>query len=257
MKTARRIRTQARLVLLPLPPGPPAKGGGEGELRKPFTGTKPRSGFSGFPLLTLAIVAATILVTAPSLGSSLQYDNRRFVHQPWRILACHLTHWSLNHLGWSLAAFIVLGTLCEFRDRFRYTACLLASATLIPLTLRLLQPSLATYRGLSGIDSALFFLAAIPLARERWRDNRRTALAACLLLAGFFAKTAFEAMTGRAAFARSAGAFVPVPLAHLVGAIIGAACAFPPRAGVLPSEPTGGGAARLPSVAGGSSVIPR
>jgi hypothetical protein len=50
-------------------------------------------------------------------------------------------------------------------------------------------------------------------------------------------------MTGRAAFAHSCGAFVPVPLAHLAGAIIGSVCVFPLGA-------TGGGAARLPSVAG-------
>jgi len=180
------------------------------------------------PWLTIALTAATLGIVATSLGPTLQYDVSLLLHQPWRILTCHLAHWSTNHLCWSLGAFVVLGVLCEKRDPTRYTFCLLASATLIPLTLRVLQPSLTTYRGLSGIDSALFFLAAIPIARERWRDNRPLSIAACLLLISFFAKIAFEVITGGTVFAKSEGAFLPVPLAHLTGAVIGSACAALP-----------------------------
>ena len=84
-------------------------------------------------------------------------------------------------------------------------------------------PGMELYRGLSGVDSALFILALTFVLREGYsqRDWRNIALA--IVLGGAFcAKIAFEAATGMTLFVDSSGAgFTPIPLAHAVGAVVG------------------------------------
>jgi hypothetical protein len=101
---------------------------------------------------------------------------------------------------------------------------------MIPLGLHHFAPALRTYRGLSGIDSALFFLASVPLICKQWRDRHRTRMLVVLLPLLFLAKLLYEQIAGNAIFVNSAGTFVPVPLAHLIGAMLGAACGSVPSA---------------------------
>jgi rhomboid family GlyGly-CTERM serine protease len=180
--------------------------------------------FRDFPLVTaaLAIVACAVW-SFPPAPALLQYD-RDASGASWlcRLFTCHATHWTGNHLGWDVAAFLVLGATCEQASRSRFAACLLLSAFLIPFSLYVLQPGLLLYRGLSGIDSALFVLLAVSLLRDR-SFNLGTSgwFAVAVALAAFVAKGVFECATGRNVFVSAAG-FVPVPLAHLVGAVAGA-----------------------------------
>jgi hypothetical protein len=87
---------------------------------------------------------------------------------------------------------------------------------------------MTAYRGLSGIDSALFGLLTVLLIREALEAGDRRGL----LLAGGFSilfagKTAFELVSGAGVFVSDFGAAVsPVPLAHLAGAAVGAAAAL-------------------------------
>ena len=181
---------------------------------------------SFFPWVTAIVSSASLGATLVSgVAPIFQYDSRRIAAGQWyRLLTCHLPHWTTSHLGWSLMTFAVLASLCEIRGQLRTLCCTIISAVLIPLSLLFAQPSLTTYRGLSGIDSALFVLLAVQLARSVPSMGRIVALA----LIAFLAKVGFELLTGHTLFADPGGRFVPVPLAHLSGAVVGLLCAMLP-----------------------------
>jgi rhomboid family GlyGly-CTERM serine protease len=143
-----------------------------------------------------------------------------------RLLTCHALHWSASHLVWDLAVFSVLGALCEIRHRGRFVATLVASAMLIPLGIALLHPEITRYRGLSGIDSALFGLLAADLGRQRHREGDRTgALVMGLFLLGLAGKIGLECLRGDNLFVVDSS-FVPLPWAHALGGLVGVALAL-------------------------------
>lgn len=151
-------------------------------------------------LLTLATLAVALLN-----GSLFELQRGG---DAWRIVTCHFTHWTYEQLAWDALAFICLGVACERRDRGAYHATLLASVLLIPLAVLVADPRVIAYRGLSGIDSALFALLVV---------STRNVFLGVL----FAAKIAFEVFTGSPVFAE--GGYEVVPIAHVAGALIGAA----------------------------------
>lgn len=197
------------------------------------------------PMVTLSILAAAVAIgLAPSAAEWLQYQRDAVESgQVWRIVTCHLTHWSLDHFLWDAAALVVLGFFCERERRSRTLACIAVSAVLIPLAVWAVLPDMPTYRGLSGIDSALFVLLAVLLIRDslRGRDWHRI-LIYSLVVAGFLGKIGFELVTGTTLFVDSRGSeMVPVALAHIVGAAVGVACGVAqtsdPNENASPVEP--------------------
>lgn len=99
----------------------------------------------------------------------------------------------------------------------------------------LLQAGMALYRGLSGIDSALFGLAAVLLLREHARArNPKGAWVAGLFALGFAVEIGYEFLSGGAVFMAETPGVVTVPLAHVIGAAIGIAVALPGREVRLP-----------------------
>jgi len=176
------------------------------------------------PLTLWLVLAAVVLFFWPSANHLVEYDRRLVCGgEAWRIATCHLTHWNLDHLLWDALALGVLGVMCERRSRSRWLVCLIASAVAIPLAVLVLQPEMATYRGLSGLDTGLFTLLAVGMLREKWRDRDWTWLTIiCLFIAGFAGKIVFELATGGTVFVDSTAAnFTPAPLAHLVGLFVG------------------------------------
>ena len=143
------------------------------------------------------------------------------------VFTCHLAHYSASHHAWSLGAFALLGAICELRDRLRFCLCLITSAVAIPIALSILQPALHRYRGISGIDSGLFFLLAVSVVRTEAPTRPLLARAAVVPMAAFIAKMLFEQLTQSAVFTDSTAAnFVPAPIAHITGAFIGTAVAM-------------------------------
>jgi len=132
----------------------------------------------------------------------------------WRIITCHFTHFTYEQLAWDALVFLVLGLACARHNREAFQATLLASILLVPIAVLSFAPEVTTYRGLSGIDSALFAL----LLTIEWRRSALVALCA----AAFAMKLLFEMTTGATIFVRGA-AFAPVPVAHLAGAVVGVA----------------------------------
>jgi rhomboid family GlyGly-CTERM serine protease len=148
----------------------------------------------------------------------------------WRLLTGHWTHWTLDHLLWDALTFLLLAALCETRiSRRALLIAVAGSALLISAGVWVALPGLSSYRGLSGIDSALFVLLAVALLR---RESGAAAALAGVAVLLFLAKAAWEVGTGSTLFIDAAGSFVPVPLAHLLGGAWGlvAAVLHSPRA---------------------------
>jgi rhomboid family GlyGly-CTERM serine protease len=173
-------------------------------------------------LLSAVMVA---LALAPGAAAWFQLDREAIsAGEWWRVLTCHLVHWNDEHALWDVAVFAVLGGLCEARGRRTYAICLALSGAAIGLGVWFLLPDLDTYRGASGIDSALFGLLLVALLRESgpWPAWRGACLVGVVL--GFAAKVAWEAAGGQTIFVDSiAAGMVPVPMVHALGGLIGAA----------------------------------
>lgn len=178
------------------------------------------------PWLTVAIaVTAVALHLLPSTAAWLQFDRTALAHgELWRLFTAHLVHFGGNHLAWDVAVFAALGFACERQSRTRCALALAFAAATITPAVWFAQPHFTFYRGLSGLDCALFGLLAASLLRPR--QPPATALG-LLSLAGFAAKCLFELTTAHTVFAAGTG-YSPVPLAHLVGLLAGCLAAFIP-----------------------------
>ncbi|HKO54581.1 MAG TPA: rhomboid family intramembrane serine protease [Thermoanaerobaculia bacterium] len=177
-------------------------------------------------IVTLFLAALAAAATFLGNASALQYARGA---APWTLLTCHFTHWSTDQFLWGLAVFVPLGIACERRSRTRFLLALSGSAVAVPLLVGALAPSIGSYRGLSGLDSALFALLACMIAGERKSGDRATLLLILAAALGFGGKIAYELFTGSPMFASQLGhGIVPVPLAHAVGAVAGVVAAFAP-----------------------------
>jgi rhomboid family GlyGly-CTERM serine protease len=172
-----------------------------------------------------ATLTVMTLVIALWQGASeaLQFDRAAIeAGEPWRHVTSHFTHWNNEHLAWDLLVFFGLGCVCEKLNRQRFLAAVVVASVLIPFGLWILADNLPTYRGLSGLDTALFALLSAATLRAAFHE-RNWALVVVVtgLLLGLAGKTAFELVSGGTIFVR-ATEFQPVPLAHLIGAGVGA-----------------------------------
>jgi len=181
------------------------------------------------PVATLVLVAFAIVVSlVPGMANWLQYDRLAVAHGAvWRLFTAHFVHCSYEHLFWDALALGALGWLCEREGVSRFLATVTAAALAIPLTLSFAQPQMLTYRGLSGIDSALFALLAALIVRRAIAEQNWPRLGMAILISvGFALKIGFEVSTGGTLFVDSTAAgMTPVPLAHIVGGLIGLAFA--------------------------------
>ena len=171
---------------------------------------------------TTALIAIMVQVV-PGAAELLQFDRSAItVGQWWRLLTGHLTHWGPDHLFWDVLMFVALGCLVEIQSRRRLIGLCLGSAIVISSFIWFGSPDLEIYRGLSGIDTALFVsvaisVAATAVAQRQWAR----ALISGLLFVGFTGKLLFEAITGSALFVDSdASGFVVLVEAHLLGAVV-------------------------------------
>jgi rhomboid family GlyGly-CTERM serine protease len=172
----------------------------------------------------LLTFAAMVIHLFFSLRVQLLYDRSALVHHElWRLLTCHWVHLSWDHLLWSAMTFLGLGSLCELMDKRKYYATVAVSALLIPAAIWWGLPDLAVYGGLSGLDCALYALLMVLLIKREIRScNRLWVACFSLLLVGLIAKITYETITGLTIFVSNIhSGMVPVPLAHLVGGVVG------------------------------------
>lgn len=181
------------------------------------TAARPAAVRSSWPafVVWLVVASAAWVAAQPSVAPKLELD-RSEPWQLWRWVTCHFTHFGGEHLFWSGA--VCLGLVLWLGVTRRVVAVLAGAIVSIPAAVLALQPEIAIYRGLSGLDSALFVLVVADVVTAT-RDRRVRALA---VLAGllFVAKLGYELALQQTVFVRG-DAFVPVPLAHFVGAGVG------------------------------------
>ena len=189
------------------------------------------------PWITLTCAAtAWLLHRLPSAATAMEFDrSAAAAGELWRVVTSHFVHFNDSHLHWDLIGLLALGSWAEMISRKRWAAALGLAAVAIPGLVAWREPHLATYRGLSGLACVPFGLIVVSLVRTARRHGdavlRSVAWAAAL---GFLAKTAYEVTVGQTLFARAGGDFVPVPLAHLAGFLIGVATAWAAPAAVTP-----------------------
>lgn len=178
-------------------------------------------GLSAFALMLFAFDSTGVI---DSRGLNLSLSENVFGQMPQLVLS-HFRHWSAEHLFWDLGMFAVLAAVCERISRTGLVAVLAIGIFLIPLAVGIFEPAILTYRGLSGLDTALFGMAAVCLALTRISNGDSVeAWVYSILLLGLVLKTAHELAYGTV-FVASTN-FVAVPVAHIVGAIIGACVGF-------------------------------
>ena len=192
------------------------------------------------PYVTLSCFAAACLLAAAKSWVPLLEYQRLAVEagQWWRILSCHVVHWSFEQFFWDASSFLVLGILCETKlfvsalsrdkqaalviGRIRFAFALLISCAVVASSVYFFSPQIETYRGLSGICISLFSLAAGSFIIKAWKDRDHLIFAAALFaLALLTAKMLYEASTGLMLFVPNSSEFSLVPISHLSGAAAG------------------------------------
>lgn len=180
--------------------------------------------------MPVTLLTATVCLVAYLVPSSFRIFHLELGSRvEWPIsgiLGCHLLHWNFDHLFWDLGMFIALGAISERSIRLRYYWTLLISAVLIPFAVAVAHPEISSYRGLSGLDSAIFSLLIVHRMIElrssgsgRWWPF---AIVGCLLCA----KILYEFFSGTTLFVQDTS-FIPIPVAHVAGAVVGLLMGLP------------------------------
>jgi rhomboid family GlyGly-CTERM serine protease len=171
----------------------------------------------------------------PDLGDFMSFDRTAIaVGEYWRFVTGHLTHWNAEHLAWDVFMFALLGAMIERRGRACMLTTLIASAASISVAVWCGHPEVDQYRGLSGVDSALFTLAALILYDDACRAKQMIAVWVMVAMAtAFVGKLLWELTTGSTLFVDSSTAsFTPLPLIHAVGGCAGVLAWCGTRAGI-------------------------
>lgn len=178
------------------------------------------------PWITILLGTATLLAWFVSGAADMLALERDAVCAGawWQTITGHFVHWTSGHLGWDLVTFVVLGMIVESRSRRLLLIALIFGIVAIDAAVWFGAPELTSYRGLSGLDTALFATAVTSMG---WDALQRRAWLAVLLpviaLLGFIAKSTVEWTTRANVFVGESPEFVPVPIAHLAGAAVGIA----------------------------------
>lgn len=178
----------------------------------------------GWLMAVLAALPALVIPLLPGWADRLQFSPTAFASgEVWRIWTSHWTHWSTDHLLWDVTVFVLLFGMAWRSSPKKTLVALGVSATLIPLVVLVKRPDLIAYRGLSGIDSALFLQVAVTTFRRAFvrRDGAGMGWA-IVWMTLFAAKAVWEQVTGATFFADGVG-YLPVPEAHVAGALVGLA----------------------------------
>ena len=182
---------------------------------------------SSWVVSLLLVAFALALQAIPGAAEALEY-NRTAVEagEVWRIATSQFVHYPGDHLLWDLGMFALLAPLLEGRRRALLALTVGVTAILVPASLWVGQPQVETFRGLSGVDTAIFGALCVLLFQEMraHRDRGGLALLAVQVTA-FGCKLAYEHITGRCFLVHNEG-WSPVTSAHLVGIAVGLGCAI-------------------------------
>jgi rhomboid family GlyGly-CTERM serine protease len=176
-----------------------------------------------------ALVGAALIMLLHQFDAAapaLEYRRALIASEPWRLVTAHLVHVNWEHALINAAAWWLVARLfAPDLDLRRQLTALILGAAVIGGGLAWLHPTIAWYRGLSGVLHALFFAGAAcwlanALARLSTRSPSAYWLPAALFVGGWI-KVVLEQPAGSATpFAEWLGSTI-VPQAHLIGAVTG------------------------------------
>lgn len=168
------------------------------------------------PWLTIALagLAAAFYAALGPAPEAWVYDRAAIAGgEWWRLLSGHWLHGDGGHLGWNLAALLLLGTMVERCSRSLLIAGLLFGSLGVDAMLWWVTPGLTHYCGLSGVLNALL----LPALAALWRADGNGPL---WLIGGLsIGKILVEMTSGNALFTHTLWASVPE--SHLAGWLAG------------------------------------
>lgn len=180
---------------------------------------------SVFMPLILVAASCTMVYLLPGLSDLLIYDRRAILSgELWRFLTGHLVHFSWGHLFFNLLGFVIAGWIVWRRGYSGFWILCVISSVAISGTL-LLQPEVIYFGGISGIVNAAIVFIAIRGLKERG-GSRWLSISVLILT---IANSVLEVRTGLPTLdILSDRLFVPVPMSHLVGGLVGAIMGMEP-----------------------------
>jgi membrane associated rhomboid family serine protease len=174
---------------------------------------------SRLPWLTASLTLTAVAVSnLPRWSNALMLDPSQGLTSLPRWLSGHLVHHTPEHLLWDVLAFAVLGAWLEVRSRAVVLWVMGAAAVAVSAWMALTLPTGGVFGGLSGIDAALVGATVVAMSHSTDRVERGVA---ALLGAAFAAKLAMELWSG-GVFLADGGGVIHVPMAHAIGAAVGA-----------------------------------
>lgn len=187
-----------------------------------------------------ALLLATVLliVNAAPWESALEFDRDAVASgELWRLLTGNAVHYSGAHVAFDLSVLAIAAAMLGRRSWGIAAAASLA----VGLGLFVFAPHVETYRGLSGVSVAMVTAAVLQqLVRTR---HPLIAGIGLLLAVKLVAEVATGRFIGPALELGDMGA--PIPLAHLLGAVAGAAAIFLPARRSRAQERTSMSTARV------------
>ncbi|NQZ56378.1 MAG: rhombosortase [Lentisphaeraceae bacterium] len=144
-----------------------------------------------------------------------QYDRQAIGDGTWILLfSGHFSHWDADHLMWDVLTFVLLVFLLMRENAKVFYQILFLGPWFISLFMWFGLPEMNYYRGISGIDAALF----VALAMCYWQKEDK--LLALLMLVCIFGKIIWEYSSQSSIFTNEVN-YVVLPLAHVAGALCG------------------------------------
>ena len=175
------------------------------------------------------VFVSIILFYMPSLTDALQFNREKiFSYKIYLFFTCHFTHWNFRHMFIDTFIFLALSYGCiffSFKNKYaivQYFTNLLIPSILVSIAVLVFNPEIKFYRGLSGIDWALYFVLMAKLyfaAHWLWKTG------AIIMFFSFFLMMIHQFVSKHSIFVPDMGeGIVTLPSAHIAGAISGIVC---------------------------------
>ena len=155
--------------------------------------------------------------------SLMEYDRALILKgEIWRLVTCHLVHWSPAHFYLDSVVFIFQGITFEQKIGKKYWFVLLVSTLFISVSLLIFRKDLIFYRGISGIiNTQLVLGSGLFIFDKAMSKNMRGMFSVCFSI--HMIKIIYETVNRAPFFSThllgDMGLFTPA--AHLSGVVLG------------------------------------
>ncbi len=169
------------------------------------------------PLKSSVLISIIIIVFLfEHLATYLVYDRSAILEgELWRLLTCHLVHFSFWHVSLNIIVFGITGWIIEKKRYPGYGMLIFLMSFVISISLILFEPDMKLYGGLSGIAyGTLTYLTLFGLEySKKWHSLSRLIFVLVLF------KAVVELYLNNT-FTNVDMSFRPVPLSHFIGVLV-------------------------------------